>query len=144
MAYITQTDLLDRVSQKQLIQLTDDAEAGTVDATKVNDCIADAESEIHFYAAKKYSVPFTTPVPPLVISLDKDIATYNLWRRRPAIKMPDQVRTAYQDAVKKLEKIADGTGTLGIDPPPAASTQGSSGEIFGPARVFDRDKLGGF
>lgn len=142
--YIAQSDLLDRVSQKQLIQLTDDAEAGTVDATKVNDCIADAEAQIHGYAAKLYSVPFAAPVPPLIITLDKDIAAYNLWRRRPAIKMPEQVRKTFDDAVSMLKDISKGLVTLGIDPAPAASTRGAAGETFGPPRVFDRDKLGGF
>ena len=142
MAYIVQSDLLAQVSNAQLIQLTDDAKTGSVDADKVTKAISDAEAEIDGYVATKHSVPIASPIPALVKKLAIDIAVYNLYRRRQ--RAPEDVRTAYEDAVKKLEGIAKGLITLGVDPPPAESSKATAGEIIGPARVFDRDKLGSF
>lgn len=142
MSYIVQADLLSQLSGAQLIQLTDDNKTGVVDTDKVTRAIAEAEAEVNGYIATKYSVPVASPVPDLVKQLAIDVAIYRLYRRRQ--RVPDDVRTAYEDAVKKLEGIAKGLVTLGIEPPPAESSKATSGEIFGPKRVFDRDKLGGF
>ncbi len=142
MSYILQADLLGQISNAQLIQLTDDAQSGTVDAAKVTQAIAEAEAEVNGYVATKHSVPLAAPIPDLVKQLSVDIAIYRLYHRRQ--RVPDDVRKSYEDAVAKLKDIAKGVLTLGIDPPPAESSKATSGEVFGPERVFDRDKLGGF
>ncbi len=142
MAYIVRDDLKGQISEEQLTQLTDDDKAGTPDENKINRAIAEAEAEVNGYVATKYAVPVAAPTPVLLKSLSIDIAIYRLWRRRQ--RVPDENRKAYEDAVAKLKDIAKGVLTLGIDPAPAESTKGSSGEVFGPERVFDRDKLGGF
>jgi phage gp36-like protein len=142
MSYIVQSDLLSQVSEEQLVQLTDDPKIGIVDTARVTAAIANAEAEIDGYVATRYAVPLAAPVPALIKTLSIDVAIYHLWRRRQ--KVPDLVRTAYEDAVKKLEAIAKGTITLGVDPPPAESSKGTAGETFGPDRVFDRDKMGSF
>jgi phage gp36-like protein len=142
MSYIVQADLLGQISEPQLTQLTDDAGSGVIDDVKVAQAITDAEAEINGYVATRYSTPIAAPVPDLIKKLAIDISVYNLWRRRQ--KIPELIRTAYEDAVKKLEAIAKGTITLGVDPAPAESTKGSAGETSGPERVFDRDKLGNF
>ena len=142
MAYIVQADLLAQLSNAQLIQLTDDAKTGSVDTDKVDKAIADAEAEVNGYVATKHSVPLASPIPDLIKKLAIDITIYNLYRRRQ--RTPEDVRTAYEDAVKKLEGIARGLITLGVDPQPAESSKATQGETSGPARVFDRDKLGSF
>ena len=140
--YIVQTDLLGQISNAQLIQLTDDTQAGAVDGTKAAQAIAEAEAEVNGYIATKHSVPLASPVPDLVKQLSVDIAIYRLYHRRQ--RVPDDVRKSYEDAVAKLKDIAKGILTLGVDPPPAESSKATAGEVFGPDRVFDRDKLGGF
>lgn len=142
MAYIVQADLLAQLSNAQLIQLTDDAKTGSVDAAKVTQGITDAEAEINGFLATRYSTPVAAPVPDLIKKLSIDVTIYNLYRRRQRI--PQDVRQAYEDAIKKLEQIAKGLITLGIDPPPAESSKATQGETFGPARVFDRGKLESF
>jgi len=142
MPYIVQADLLSQLSNAQLIQLTDDNKTGSVDADKVTRAIVEAEAEVNGYIATKYAVPLAAPVPDLVKQLAIDVAIYRLYRRRQ--RVPDDVRTAYEDAVNKLEGIAKGLVTLGIDPPPAESSSATSGQVFGPERVFNRDKLSGF
>src|SRR5258706_5992693 len=120
MSYIAQADIIGQISNAQLIQLTDDDRTGLVDAAKVDKAISDAESEINGYVATRYAVPVAAPVPDLVKKLATDIAVYSLWRRRQ--KVPEIVRTAYEDAMKKLSDISKGVITLGIDPAPAPST----------------------
>lgn len=142
MAYIIQADLKEQLSDVHLIQLTDDPKLGIVDAAIVSKAIASAEAEINGYVAKQASVPLTAPIPELIKKLAIDITVYNLYRRQK--RTPDDVRTAYEDAIRKLEHYAKGLITLGIDPPPAPSTQASAGAVFGPARVFDRETLKGF
>lgn len=142
MSYILQADLLGQLTEDQLIQLTDDGNVGEVHAETVTQAIADAEAEINGYVATRYAVPVAAPVPALLKKLAIDITVYNLWRRRQ--KVPELVRTVYEDALKRLDGIAKGTVTLGVDPAPAESTKGAAGETFGPDRVFDRDKLGNF
>lgn len=142
MAYIVQADLLEQISNAQLIQLTDDLKTGAVDTDKVTRAITSGDAEIDGYVATRHSVPLAAPVPNLIKSLAVTIAIYNLYRRRQ--RAPEDVRTAYEDAVKKLEGIARGLITLGIDPPPAESSKATKGAVSGPARIFDRDKLGNF
>lgn len=142
MAYITQADLVEQISDSQLIQLTDDAKLGTVDTDTVARAITAAEAEVNGYLATRYTVPVAAPVPDLIKKWALDIAVYNLYRRRQ--RMPGDVRTAYEDTIKALTQVAKGTITLGVDPAPAESSDAKEGEVFGPDRVFDRDKLGSF
>ena len=45
MAYSTESDLLERITEQQLIQLTDDDNVGQIDAAKVTSAIAAAEGK---------------------------------------------------------------------------------------------------
>ena len=142
MTYILQSDIeASGVSTAQLVQLTDDEKTGEVDTDKVTKAIEDAESEVNGYVGKRYSVPIAPPIPNLVQKLSTDIAVWNLWRRRQ--RAPENVRQAYEDAIKTLEKIAAGEIVLDVEALPPASTL-TGGEVFGPERVFTRDKMKGF
>src|SRR5688572_12127218 len=138
MSYILQSDLESGgLSTSQLIQLTDDLKTGEVDTDKVTKAIEDAEGEVNGYLGKRYAVPIAPPVPNLVQKLSTDIAIWNVYRRRQ--RAPENVRQAYEDAIKTLLLIADGTIVLDVAvPPPPATLTG--GEVFGPERIFDRDK----
>ena len=142
MAYIVQADLLADIPNDVLIQLTDDNKDGAVDATVVTDAITRAQSEVDGYLAKRYSVPIATP-PQLVKSLTATITCYRLFGRRGR-GVPDDWSKRYDNAVRTLRDIAAGTIALDVEPPPAESSAVTAGEIKGPDRVFDRDKLGSF
>lgn len=142
MSYSVQADLLAQISNEQMLQLTDDAELGSINTDRINEAIAAADAEIDGYLANKYAVPVAAPVPALVKKLSIDFTVYNLWRRRQ--KVPEDVRKAYEDALAMLGKIAAGEISIGVDPPPTESSKSSGGEVFGPERIFDRDKMGSF
>lgn len=121
MAYCIQSDLLEQIDEDKLIQLTDDADAGTVDADVVTRAIADADAEIDSYCGSRYDVPFTT-VPAIIRKTSVDIAIYNLYARRKG--PPDDRQKRYDNAVRFLRDVSRGLVSLGADAP---STDDDSG-----------------
>lgn len=105
MPYCTQADLINQIPETYLIELTDDAEAGTIDSDKVTRAIVDADDEINLYCRKYYTVPFTT-VAGIIRKFSVDIAIYNLYSRRRSI--PEERVTRYADAITTLKSIAAG------------------------------------
>ena len=141
MTYILQSDIEGFMSRTQLIQCTDDEKTGEIDTDKITKAIEDAESEVNGYLGKRYVVPIAPPVPNLVQKLSTDIAVWNVWRRRQ--RAPENVRQAYEDAIKRLEKIAAGEIVLDVETLPPASTL-TGGEVFTAKRKFTRHKMRGF
>lgn len=123
MAYLTQTELEEFIPQKDLIQLTDDAGAGSVDAGKVTDAIKKASSTIDAYAGARHSLPLkaTEKVKQLAI----DLTVYELEKRRRKIR--DATRQAYEDAIAFLRDLANGKVTL--DTEPATNPQVTEAEV---------------
>ncbi|MCH7768889.1 MAG: DUF1320 domain-containing protein [Nitrospinae bacterium] len=116
MAYITQSDIEDQLSESELIQLTDDSGAGQVDSNVVARAIADADDEVNSHLQERYTVPLS-PVPGLIRKLSVDVAIYNLYSRRD---LDAPVRTKrYEDATKLLKALARGEASLGVEAPPA-------------------------
>ena len=140
MAYCTQADLQEQVSEAILIQLTDDANGGAVDSSVVARAIADADAEIDSYCAGRYSVPLS-PVPAIILKLAVDIAIYNLYARRKGATEDRQKR--YDNAVRLLKDIARGLVALGATTPAPANTENTV-SIAANGRIFTRAKLGGY
>ena len=115
MPYCTQTDIEEQLSPAELIQLTDDAGAGTLDSTVLARAIADADAEIDAYLYQNYSTPLSS-VPAIVRKLSVDIAIYHLCSRRP-VGMPDIRKARYDLALKMLKDISTGLISIGALPP---------------------------
>jgi len=128
MAYSTKEDILEQISEAELVRLSDDAGAGQVDEAVVARSIADADAEIEAYLGERYQLPLS-PVPALVRKLSVDIALYNLYSRRLA--PPEARERRYQEAKALLREAARGLATLGEGAPsenaaadlPEATTQ---------------------
>ena len=140
MPYCTQSDLLEQISETELIGLSDDAGAGAIDATVIARSIADADAEIDTYCASRYTVPFAT-VPAMIRKVSVDVAIYNLFARRRGA--PDDRKERYKNALRFLEAVAKGDVTLGADDPEAAS-QNHAPQMSSGTRIFTRDKMSGF
>lgn len=140
MAYSTQSEILDQMDEDVLIQLTDDDDAGVVDADVVTQKIADADALIDGYCGARYAVPFTT-VPALVLKFSVDIAIYNLYGRRKGA--PEDRRNRFKEAVDFLKGVSAGNNSLGENDPAAGETlfELSSNN---PDRIFTRDKMAGY
>lgn len=141
MAYIIQADLTEQLAERDLVLLTNDNKTGIVIADRVARAIASAEGVVNGYVGARYTVPLTGTIPDLVQKWTGDIAKYFLYQRR---RVPEDVRQAYEDAIASLRDVATGKMTLGIEPAPTASAISNQGAVYGPERVFTREKMEGF
>lgn len=140
MGYCTQADILERLDEDTLIQLTDDEDAGAVDPAKVDRAIADADAEIDGYVGKRYTLPLA-PAPNLLRKLSVEFSIYNLYSRR--LGAPESWRTSYEDGRRLLENLAKGLVSLGVNEP-NGTPSAQPVEIESQPRAFSRDLLEDF
>jgi len=141
MPYSTLADLIERLPEQALVQLTDDAGVGLVDSAKVAAAIARADQEIDAWCGGRYSVPFASP-PAVVRGLSADLAIYYL-HGRTQDEIPETRKDSHKNALRLLEKIAEGKISLGLDPAPAAPAASGAAIVSGPGRLFSRNSLDG-
>ncbi len=138
MAYSTQADIQEQLPEAILIDLTDDAGAGSVDEAVVTRAIADADAEIDGYCGTCNEVPFS-PVPDLIRSHSVTIAIYNLYARRD-LGLSETRRKRYDDAVRFLRDVSNGVVTLGSDAPDVSGDSGPEATTRVSDRVFSRGR----
>ncbi len=105
MAYATATELIERIAEQTVIDLTDDAGLGAINTDAVDRAFADADTEIDSYLKRRYPVP-VAPVPALLQRLSLDLAIEGLFTRRPHIDTPEAVVRAAKNARALLASIA--------------------------------------
>lgn len=140
MTYATQTDLVDRYGERELVQCTDKAAppTGIVNATTVSRALAAADAEIDSRLGILFTVPITGTVPQRVVDCACKIARFYLHEDR----VSDHIREAYKDELKWLDDVARGRASIpGLSP--ASSTvdpvEGDAESTFAvraPAEVF--------
>lgn len=137
MGYATVEDLVKRITESELIRLTDEEDTGAVVEATIEAALESADTEIDSYLASRYTLPLADPQP-LLTSIAVDIAIWNLYSLDDS-GVPEIRKDRYQAAVKMLERIASGKQTLGAQEIAAA---GSSAAVFsGPDRLFTRDNM---
>ena len=140
MAYATKADMLKRYEEQELIQLTDNVEPYTgeiVDAI-LDNALDDASAMIDLYLGSLYDLPLAE-TPAALVNIACVIAFHGLNRN----SMTDEIRAAYEDAEKRLDKITKGIIKLdvgGSEPKSAAAMA----KVSAPDRIFNRDTLKGF
>lgn len=141
MAYCTLDDLKKYLPEDDLVQLTDDAGAGAIDTAKIAEAIAAADALIEGYTRGRYVVPFD-PVPDLIRQTSAQITLYNLFNRKQALKVPDQIRKTFDDQLALLNRLRKGEVTLSAT---AASTDGVSSDYrtnkTDSDRIFTKTRL---
>lgn len=138
MSYCIQTDILNQLDSAVLLVLTDDANAGAIDADVVTRAIADADATINSYCQAGYTVPLS-PVPEKIRQISVDIAIYNLYSRREDV-VPDIRKDRNKEAIRFLEKVADGKIQLGAASPSPANTENTVSVAYND-RLFTRNKM---
>lgn len=140
MAYCTQTDLLNQLTEAELVQLTDDAGSGAVDTVKVDAALAAASATIDAYAGARYTLPLQTSEK--VKQLCIDLAIYELEKRRRRLR--DATAAARDAALAFLRDLAAGRAVL--DQPAGAQPQTTEAEVkkTDQPRVFADEKLENF
>jgi phage gp36-like protein len=138
MSYSVKADILEQLDEAELIRLTD-PDGAAVDDDVVARAIEDADATIDAYCQGRYTIPLS-PVPDKIRQVSVDIAIYNLFSRR-GDTAPETRKDRHKDAIRFLEKVAEGKLDLGIQPPPDApdednysghSLVSSRKKIFGP------------
>ncbi|MDI3547892.1 MAG: hypothetical protein PWR10_1544 [Halanaerobiales bacterium] len=140
--YCTLDDLLDRVSEDILVDITTDGgiDATTIDQNKVNKAIEDVSALIDSFAQKKYQVPFS-PVPRVIKKIAVDLVLYELFASRGIDEERDQhIIRSQKTAMSLLDKIASGALTIGIPSPPPDNGL----RVESQKRVFSRESLSDF
>ena len=143
MAYSTQSDLLNLISNDDLAELT--TESGiTPDPNVVAETIARGDSEIDSYLMVRYVLPFAA-TPARVNALSCAFALYYLYSRRPKVGMPPVIQANYQAGVAFLKQVV--AGFAKIPDATGAELTGATSQVTdveSQHRVFDRHKLRGW
>lgn len=143
---IVESDLMDatlRSADRSRWSATDQADADEALA-RIVDAVAEADSTIDGFLAKRgYALPLA-PVPKLVAGWSRAIARYLLHKSRISMETNDPIVRDYRDALKLLQLTADGKFSLGADD--TVATGGSSTDVrFSyPEPVFGRRELRSF
>lgn len=138
MSYASLPLLQERFGLDELVQRSDKYQpyTGAVVTAVIDRALADADAEIDGYVGSRYTLPLPLPTPPVLVPIACDIARYRLYDDA----VPDVVRQRYEDAIARLRDIAAGRLSLGIDPAPAAGSQGAV-LARSPSRIFGADQL---
>lgn len=127
MAYLTQTDLENRLGAQRVLTLYDDDNSGSVNTTALAAVLATASDLTDGTIARSYTGTF--PMASLPPALAKEAATlYAMalsFERKPEFAM--RLDESYLDKIRKAadtlcERIATGLTKLVDAPPPTAST----------------------
>jgi len=133
MTYATQQNMTDRFGSQELIELTDEDNAGSINAAALGVALTDADAEINSYLAGRYTLPLTQTSDELV-RMACDIARYRLFDTRAS----EQVKARYDDAIKKLRDVSRGVASLGIDQSSQPVTVAGGATISSGGRDFAR------
>ncbi|MFQ5463589.1 MAG: phage protein Gp36 family protein [Phycisphaerae bacterium] len=147
MAYISNSDIAERLGATTYVQLADDDGDGVADVGVVDEARLGAEGELDSYLARRYQLPLELTGHPelanLLASVALDLATYRLRLRRPPVSEDD--RAHFERTVSWLEAVAAGRVHL---PSVAALTstnvQGIAADSFGESRLLSHDEFTDF
>lgn len=141
MPYSTNTDLFDRMDEQLVIDLTDDAQTGEIDQTKVDNLRADCTELIHTYLRGRHTVPLD-PAPDILVNIEADLLVHKVYTRRANYEIPDSVKELKKDALKHLQLISEGKIVL-QDQPDAGEAKIVSNKSD-TSRIFTDDILNSF
>lgn len=140
MAYAASADIMAAYGEDTLLMVADRAGNGEIDIAAVAQALGAASALIDVHVGAVYVTPLTV-IPDLVRDLCVDIAVYKLAGEGRGLN--EEKRTRYEDALRLLQRLADGKVTLDL---PTTEKPKSAGAVIvsGPRRQFGRDRMRGF
>lgn len=113
--YIQAQDLTEVMSERSLIELSNDSSRATAINQEVLDKACQYASElVDGYLRSRYTTPLNQ-VPTIIRNICLQLARHWLYSRRPDGKgFPENVQKTYEQALKDLQKIQDGRLHLGL------------------------------
>lgn len=136
MTYATIDNMIARFGANELLQLSDRDLTGERDDAVLQGALVSASGEIDGYLAGRYAIPLAS-VTPIITDYCCDIARYRLCGS--GALLTDDVRSRYRDAIRYLEKAADGKVTIGNTAAGATIEPNQSVQFNVGSRVFSRD-----
>jgi phage gp36-like protein len=116
--YVTMTDLSGLIPLPFLIEGLDDNNDGAADADVWNQVASDVASVIEQKLGGRFTVPFTNPIPVVVLGAAKTLAAEQIYTRRGRTdangRLVNPFKAAADDVRAQLDKI--GAGELPLDP----------------------------
>ena len=112
--YSTTDTLKTKISEKQLIQLTDDAQLGTIDTTVFDQENANVRNLIDGYLRGRYPLPLVT-VPGELVDLSDRILVCALTKLRFRNDTPDSITSEMKACIDQLKDIQKGVFILDIN-----------------------------
>jgi len=122
MAYVNQSDLKGKISERDLISALDDNGDGAVDTDVWAQIQVDVQTYIDGTLGQRFSVPFVDPIPPVIKLAATTFALEQIYSRRTMAddKAPFVLQANAQRS--KLAAIAAGTQPLTPDSHRAKAT----------------------
>lgn len=133
MPYATQDNLIARYGTDEVTGISDRGATGLLDEDVVAVALNDASVEMDAYLSIGHTLPLATPYPALLVRLCCELARYALYKD----KASEAVRTAREDAIALLRRIANGEASLQLaSGTPVTDAQGNAFQVSASARVF--------
>lgn len=139
MSYTNQSSLEKAITERSLIQLTDDESTGEVDTVILAEVLENTDSLIDSYMPNPID---QDNIPKVIGLIALDIAKYKLYERRIDGEMPETVLLGFKNAIKLLEQFMSGKMKIGdttIDNSFKIKTTKTSED-----RIFNDNMLGQF
>jgi len=114
--YCTLDDIKTHMPSERIVELSDDKNPGpdgTIGRKIVEGAIKESAVLINSMIGGRYSLPLPN-TPPILKNICIDLSVYNLYERRTALDDNPGLRKRYDNAMKLLNKIADGEILLGV------------------------------
>ncbi|TKI08661.1 gp436 family protein [Martelella alba] len=140
MTYATREDMVRQFGERECIALSDREFTGEIDDDVLTGGLERASSRIDSYLAGRYPVPWPD-TPGILVGICCDIARYELTGAET--QNTEEIRERYEDALRYLERVADGRITLGRLPNGQVAEGASVARFTSSGRVFGRNETNG-
>lgn len=149
MAYITTSQLSERLGATIYARLTDRVNGITANSTVAQQIVDEAQAEADSYLARRYQTPVDLAAHPELANILKarvlDLAEYGAWKSTPFVSDPPQrVHLLYAAALRWFEDVGQGRLLLPAASPPTSGTaEDRAPQYVAQPRRFTSEELDG-
>lgn len=149
MAYITTTQLSERLGSTLYARLTDRVDGSVADEAVAQQIVDEAEAEADSYFSVRYATPIDLAAHPELSNVLEarvlDFAEFAAWAGSPFVNdMPERVKTLQRAALKWFQDVAAGIVNLpGASSLPGPTAVDDSPRFTARDRAFTGDELDG-
>lgn len=144
MDYCTIQDVLNQVPRERAVELTNDSESrldgAQVVEARITECIKSAQSIVDGILRSVVKLPLSN-VDDVLRTVTRDLAIYELYKRRVVLEMPEGLSELRSNAMAILSKISRGEMRLNL---PTGDEPVFRPSVRSPQRIFTDSLLAGF